>query len=211
VVVSLCLTDVGDDNIGIKSDGVVAGRTFATENILVTDCTFLRGQGVSIGSETFGGVRNVTVRNCNFDGTANGIRIKSQRGRGGIVENIRYEHINMKNVDPAIVFTCYYLTTSDGDVAQLPGKTTPIYRNIHINNLRAMSPKAAGIIIGLPESPITDVVFEDVRIWATTGLTVKNAKGIQFKDAQVLPTKGPPLITENAQIQGLENPASAAK
>ena len=95
VLITKCRIDVGDDNIAIKSGKPASGREFASENITVTDCTFLHGHGMSIGSETVGGVRNVTVRNCTFDGTENGIRIKSQRGRGGIVENISYSDITM--------------------------------------------------------------------------------------------------------------------
>ncbi len=206
-----CLMDVGDDNIAIKSGAVVPGRAFASDNIMVTDCTFLRGQGMSIGGETLGGVRNVTVRNCTFDGTANGIRIKSQRGKGGIVENLNYDHLTMKNVDPAIVFTCYYQTNSEGDTAQPVGKTTPVYSNIYVSNLRAVCPGAAGQIVGLPESPVTDIILENVHISAATGFTVKNAKGIHFRNVQISPAKGPPLMTENAQVQGFENPATSIK
>ena len=73
---------------------------------------------MSIGSETVGGVRNLTVRNCTFENTDNGLRIKSQRGKGGIVENISYSDITMKNVNPAITLTCYYMNNSAGDTVQ---------------------------------------------------------------------------------------------
>jgi polygalacturonase len=211
VRITRSVMDVGDDNICIKSGATVPGRAFASDNITVMDCTFLRGQGLSIGSETLGGVRNVTVRNCTFDGTANGIRIKSQRGKGGIVENLNYDRLTMKNVDPAIVFTCYYLTNSEGDTAQPVEKTTPIYSNIYISNVRATCPQDAGLIAGLPESPVTDVILENVQISAATGFTVKNAKGIHFRNVQITAAKGPPLITENAQVQGFENPATSSK
>ena len=73
---------------------------------------------MSIGSEVVGGVRNVTVRNCTFEGTENGLRIKSRRGKGGTVENISYSDITMKNVDPAITLSCEYGGTSAKDAAQ---------------------------------------------------------------------------------------------
>jgi polygalacturonase len=218
VLITRCRIDVGDDNVAIKSSRKIPGREFATENITVTDCTFLHGHGMSIGGETVGGVRNVTVRNCTFEGTENGIRIKSQRGKGGVVENISYSDIVMKNVDPAITLTCYYMYNSAGDAvqksapkedaAQVADDKTPIYRNIRITNLQATTKRAAGVILGLPESAISNVVLENVQIAAaTTGLSVKNAKGIQFKNVQLTNKEGPALLTENAEVDGWKDPA----
>jgi polygalacturonase len=216
VLITKCRIDVGDDNVAIKSSRKVKGREFGCENITVTDCVFLHGHGMSIGSESVGGVRNVTVRNCTFENTENGIRIKSQRGRGGIVENISYSDITMKNVNPAITLTCFYAYNSAGDskqqsapkpdVAQPVTETTPVYRNIHIRNLTATCEKSAGIIRGLPESLISDVVLENVSITAaTTGLAIQNAKGIQFKNVQVANKEGPPFVVENAHVEGLKD------
>ncbi|HZL42153.1 MAG TPA: glycoside hydrolase family 28 protein [Verrucomicrobiae bacterium] len=215
VLITHCRIDVGDDNIAIKAGKKIDGRDFACEDITVTDCTFLHGHGLSIGSETAGGVRNVTVRNCTFEGTENGIRIKSQRGKGGIVENLTYTDITMKNVDPAITLTCYYQTNSSQDMGQqsTPAEedskpmdsTTPVYRNIHIKNLTATCVKSAGMIVGLPESPISNVILENVHITsATTGFLIRNAKGIQLKNTQVTPGQGPAFIVENAKVTGLE-------
>jgi len=215
VLITRCRMDVGDDNISIKSNGAIPGRAFASEDITVTDCVFLHGHGMSIGAATVGGVRNATVRNCTFEDTENGIRIKSRRGRGGTVENIRVSDITMKNVDPAITLTCYYMNNSARDVversapkddpAQPVNETTPIFRNIRISNLTATCRRSAGIIIGLPESPISDVVLENVSITAaTTGLSVKNARGIQFKNVTVTNKEGPPFTVENAQVEGLK-------
>jgi len=214
VLITKCRIDVGDDNIAIKSGRKVDGREFACENITVTDCVFLHGHGVSIGSETLGGVRNLMVRNCTFEGTENGIRIKSARGKGGVVENLTYSDITMKNVDPAITFTCYYMNNSakdpvqrsapKEDAAQPVAEGIPIYRNIRISNLTATCERTAGIIIGLPESLISDVVLENVHISASSGLTIRNAKGIKLKNVQIETKKGPPFILENAEVEGLE-------
>ena len=178
MLITKCDIDVGDDNVAIKSGKKVEGREFACEDITVTDCIFRHGHGMSIGSEVVGGVRNVTVRNCTFEGTENGLRIKSRRGKGGIVENISYSNITMKNVDPAITLTTYYMYSSAGDPsqpsapkdggAQPVNDTTPIYRNIRISNLKATCTKSAGTILGLPESHISDVVLENVEITAAT-------------------------------------------
>jgi polygalacturonase len=215
VLITRCRIDTGDDNISIKSSKAIPGRAFASEDITVTDCVFLHGHGMSIGSGTIGGVRNVTVRNCTFENTENGIRIKSQRGKGGTVENIRFSDITMKNVDPAITLTSYYMNNSardpversapKEDPAQPVNATTPIFRNIRISNLTATCQRSAGSIIGLPESPISDVVLENVHITAaTTGFSVKNTRGIQFKNVTVTNKEGPPFIVENAQVEGLK-------
>ncbi len=214
VLITKCTIDVGDDNVAIKAGKKVAGREFASEDITVTDCTFLHGHGMSIGSETDGGVRNVTVKNCTFENTENGLRIKSQRGKGGIVENISYSDITMKNVNPAITLTCYYMNNSAGDAARPSGagsnsalaiaSNTPVYHNIRISNLKATCPRMAGIIIGLPDSRISNVVFENVQISAAKSFEIRNAKGIQLKNVTVSVKEGPPFAIENAQIEGLE-------
>jgi polygalacturonase len=210
VLITKCLIDVGDDNIAIKAGKKIAGREFASENIAVTDCTFRHGHGISIGSETVGGVRNVTVRNCTFENTENGLRIKSQKGKGGLVEHIIYSDITMKNVNPAVTLTCLYANNSANDktkpaVVETSASTenTPLYRDIQIRNVTASCVKEAGIINGLPESCITNVVFENVRITASTGFVIRNAKGIVFKNSSVTVKKGEPLILENAQVEGL--------
>jgi len=214
VLITRCTIDVGDDNVAIKAGKKVAGREFASENITVTDCAFRHGHGMSIGSETDGGVRNVTVKNCTFENTENGIRIKSQVGKGGVVENISYSDLTMKNVDPAITFTCYYMNNSAKDTAPasvprenrapaVEGKI-PLYHDIRVTNLKATCERSAGVILGLPESCISNVVFENVVLSANTGLTIHNARGIQFKNSSVTVESGPAFTAENAQIEGLK-------
>jgi len=213
VLITHCTIDVGDDNVAIKAGRRVPGREFASENILVSDCTFLHGHGMSIGSETGGGVRNVVVTNCTFIGTENGLRIKSQQGKGGLVENIRYSHITMTNVDPAITFTCYYQNNSAKDspgekpASDIPApalaKGTPAYRDIYITDLTAICQRSAGIITGLPECCVSNVVLENVSITAASGFKITNARGIQLHHVTITPLTGPPYILANAQAEGL--------
>ncbi len=213
MLITKCKIDVGDDDVAIKAGKRIPGHDFESEDITVTDCTFLHGHGMSIGSETLGGVRNVTVRNCTFEDTENGLRIKSQRGKGGLVENIRISDITMKNVNPAITLTCYYMFNSAGDANQQSDVTagavqpvnvrTPIFRNIYISNVTATCQKSAGIIMGLPESVISNVVLENIRISSATGMTIRNAKGIQCRNVQVTAQEGPPFILDNAQVTGV--------
>ncbi|HYA78925.1 MAG TPA: glycosyl hydrolase family 28 protein, partial [Candidatus Nitrosopolaris sp.] len=213
VLITKCTVDVGDDNVAIKAGRKVAGREFASDDITVADCTFLHGHGMSIGSETDGGVRNVTVKNCTFENTENGIRIKSQAGKGGVVENISYRDLTMKNVDPAITFTCYYMNNSAKDAtpafvsrengARAVGEKIPVYHDIRVTNLKATCERSAGVIWGLPESCISNVVFENVILSAKSGLTIHNARDIQFKNSSVMVASGPAFSAENAQVEGL--------
>ena len=206
VVVTNCFIDVGDDNIAIKSGKKVEGREFATENITIVDCVFKHGHGMSIGSETVGGVRDVFVRNVSFENTENGIRIKSDTKRGGIVENLVCENITMKNVNPAITLTCVYQGTSSGDKKAgetQSGANIPLFRNIRISNLNATCPKAAGLILGLPQSCITNVILENVKIEAAKPFSISNAKGVQLKNVSVTLPSGEPFKLENAEVTGL--------
>ncbi len=206
VTITRCLIDVGDDNVAVKSGGKVPGREFACDGLTVTDCTIKHGHGISIGSETVGGVKNVVVRNCTFEDTDNGIRIKSDRTRGGTVEDVLYENITMKNVRGAITITSYYPRIPGSDTAQPVTDTTPAYKNITIRNLTATSTKSAGAIVGLPESPIEGVTLENVRIRADrTGLELRHVRAAELVNVKVMPRSGPPLIVRDAEINGDTN------
>lgn len=205
VTITKCLIDVGDDNVAVKSGKRMDGREFACENLTITDCTFKHGHGLSIGSETVGGVKNVVVKNCTFEETDNGIRIKSDRKRGGTVENFVCEDITMKNVRGAITLTSYYPRIPANDEAQPVTDTTPKYRNITIRNLTATSSKSAGVIVGLPESHIENVVLENVTIAAEQGgLELRHAKAVVFKNVKVATKKGEAYIVNDAEISGLK-------
>jgi len=216
VTITHCLIDTGDDDIAIKSGKKIAGREFACENITVTDCVFRHGHGMSIGSETVGGVRQVVVNHCRFEDTDNGLRIKSGRGRGGVVEDIRYSNITMKNVHPAISIVGYYqYSTNDkfpeADTARPMTETTPVFRDIIISNLTATVTREAGLIVGLPESPVSNAELVNVHLTAETGLTIRNARGIRFINSRISVKNGPRFSAENAEIEGLENQAQPLK
>jgi polygalacturonase len=214
VLITKCSFDTGDDDVAIKAQRKVKGRKFACENIMVTDCTFLHGHGMSVGSETRGGVRNVVVKNCTFADTENGLRLKSARGKGGLVENVLFEDITMTNVDPAITFSCYYTFNSaqdpvqkaipEDDTVQPINDQTPIFRDVRVKNVTATCQRNAGMIVGLPEKFFSDVVFENVHISAVTGMKIESAAGIRFKNSQVMVKEGKPFIVKNAQVSGIE-------
>lgn len=200
VLIAHCRIDTDDDCIAIKSGGP-AGE--GVSDVLITDCTFLHGHGCSFGSETSGGDRRVTVRNCTFDGTDIGVRLKSDRTRGGLVEDVVYENLTMKNVGQAIVIVSYY---PDRDIPQFGehaeskpvGPTTPAWHRITIRNVTATGcTKNAGMILGLPESPATDITLENVSIEAPAGLRLGYAKNLTLKKVAVKAAAGEPLLIED--------------
>jgi polygalacturonase len=204
VTITGCTIDCGDDNIAIKASKKVEGREFACEDITVTNCTFKHGHGMSIGSETTGGVRRVRVKNCTFEDTDNGIRIKSERSRGGRVQDVVYEDIKMTNVRGAIYIACYYPKVPREDETQPISDTTPRYSGIVIRNLNATSTLAAGVIAGLPESSIDGVTLENVSIKAAkTGLEIRNARGVKVKDSKIEPRSGASYIVRDSEVEGL--------
>ncbi|TDH28818.1 glycoside hydrolase family 28 protein [Segetibacter sp. 3557_3] len=200
VHISNCHISVGDDCITIKSGKDRAGRKMATpaENYTITNCTMLSGHGgVVIGSEMSGDVKKITISNCVFDGTDRGIRIKSARGRGGVVEDIRVDNIIMKNIkDQAIVLDLQYARTQPEPVSE----RTPIFRNIHFSNITAQTNQAI-FINGLAEMPVDDITFNDIQFESKTGATIKEATNIAFHNVRINTTTGSSLIGEN--ISGL--------
>ncbi|MBI5035249.1 MAG: glycoside hydrolase family 28 protein [Chloroflexi bacterium] len=174
VHVSNCHIDVGDDCVTIKSGIETEARELLVpcENITITNCTMVHGHGgVVIGSEMSGGVRNVVISNCIFVGTDRGIRLKSRRGRGGIVEDIRVTNVVMTDVLCPFTMNLYYHINARGNKyvsdkqPQAVTQDTPIFRRIHYSHITARNSQyAAAFLYGLPEAPIEDVSFDDVSI-----------------------------------------------
>ena len=173
VQISNCRIDTGDDCITLKSGKDAPGRRLGRpdENITITNCVMLRGHGgVTIGSEMSGGVRNITVSNCIFQGTDIGIRIKSQRGRGGVVEGLAVSNIIMDSVPHPFTITTFYTGSDDKPSEQFPvTEETPTFRNMLFSNISARGAKDAGSITGLKELPIADITFFNVKIESETG------------------------------------------
>ena len=186
VLIRRCTIDTGDDNIALKGGGV-GGEP--TENVTVTDSIFLHGHGVSIGSETEAGVRNFLVQRCTFENTGTALRIKSDRTRGGVIENVTYRDITMKNVEAAITISLFY---DDRKAALKPEakavtEATPKVRDIHFLNITCEgTTKKAGEIFGLPESPATDITLENVRITGAAGpFTQQDTRNLRFLNVDV--------------------------
>jgi polygalacturonase len=192
IVIDHVYADVGDDNVAIKSGPINSpGPDDPSRNITITDCTFLHGHGLSIGSELAGGAQNIRAERIHFEGTDQGIRVKSNRDRGNDVGNFVFRDITMKNVKTAILISEYYpkVLPPENEAPQAVGRLTPHFHDIVIENVTATGGQTAGVIIGLPESPVKNVVLTNVKLSAVEGLTISNAE-VTGKGVVVTPAKG---------------------
>jgi polygalacturonase len=191
VVIDHVYSDVGDDNIAIKSGPINSpGPDDPSRNITITDCTFKHGHGLSIGSELSGGAQNIRAERISFEGTDNGIRVKANRDRGHDVGNLVFRDITMKDVKNTLIISEYYpkVLPPDGEAAQAVGRLTPHFHDILIENVTSTGSQTAAVIAGLPESPVTGVVLKNVNIEAQKGMTIGYAEvkgtGVVVKAAQ---------------------------
>ena len=192
--------DAGDDGICLKSgkdaDGRRRGRP--CENVVVDGCTVFAGHGgFVVGSEMSGGVRNIMVRNCQFLGTDVGLRFKSTRGRGGIVENIYVDGLSMMDIKTyALTFNMYYGGKSVAEVLAEGGQQptvstmpvteeTPIFRNIDIRNVVCRNAGMAMEFNGLPEMPIDGIHLKNIDISAHEGSVFNYGKDITKDNVNV--------------------------
>jgi polygalacturonase len=210
----------GDDIVAIKSSRVDPKHLASVENIVIRGNRGGAGRGISIGSGTAGGVRHVLVEGNAIKGAMYGIRIKTPRGKGGLVEDVVFRDNRLEDVEVAMVFSAYYegygfdypatearLKREGGFLLGMqiyppeteparPYKTnaTPWIRNVTVDGLTATADKA-GIVIGLPEKRIEGLVFRNVHVKAREGLRVRHAQ-MDARGLEVVATEGPALITE---------------
>ncbi|MBU1822375.1 MAG: glycoside hydrolase family 28 protein [Bacteroidetes bacterium] len=209
VLIEDCIIDVGDDNICLKSgrdeEAWRLGRP--CENVVVRRCRTLAGHGgFVIGSEMSAGVRNVLVEDCHFAGTDRGLRFKSRVGRGGVVENIWLRNISMDTIrNEAIVFDLLYDSEPIERAIQYSEQATdlahaPVFRNIHMENIRCQSAQTALSLRGLPGgSYLTDLTFKNLDIKAKKGAICSQVSNLSFAQSSIVPQAGPVFRLENCQ------------
>jgi polygalacturonase len=208
VLIQDCDVSVGDDNFTCGGN---------TSDVLITNCTYGYGHGVSIGSYTSGGVSNITVVNCTFNNTEQGIRIKTDRDRGGFVHNLSYLNLHMTNVEfPILVYASYMATNrayrglaklTPAIAATYPRaevtSKTPAYRDITFSNITAtVQPGGrAGLIWGLPEMAATNILLDHVNITADKPFGIFEAQNVRVVNCQIITPDGTnKLSSANAQI-----------
>jgi Endopolygalacturonase len=208
ILIKNCDISTGDD------DYTCGGNT---SDVLITNCKYGYGHGLSIGSPTHGGVSNITVENCTFTNTECGIRIKSDRDRGGVVQNLTYRNLTIKNVRiPILIYAAY--NAQDRQYRDLQkitpevaatypsapiGDTTPIFRNITFQNINATveNGKRAGLIWGLPEAAVTNVLLQNVNIKADNSFGVFFSNNVRFENCNIITKEGKnKLAITHAQV-----------
>jgi polygalacturonase len=214
VVVHHSNFDVGDDAICIKSgkDKVGRDRGIQSENIVIKNCIVYHGHGgVTVGSEMSGGVRNLHVSDCSFIGTDVGLRFKSNRGRGGIVENIYMSKINMVRIPAqAISIDLFYGGKSASEMLEdnnqeEPNETlpvteeTPLFRNIFIRDIICKGAYQAIFMQGLPEMNLDNIQFENILMEADKGISCKDANHINIKGLKLVIKKLPAFDFTNSR------------
>lgn len=192
--------DAGDDGICIKSGKDKDGRERGEpcQNVIVKNNVVLHGHGgFVVGSEMSGGVKNIFVDNCTFMGTDVGLRFKSTRGRGGVVENIHISNINMINIpNEALIFNLFYGGKGPGepgyddnkgaDIVPPVSEETPCFKDIYIKNVVCNDAGRAVFFNGLPEMRISNINMENMIITnANRGIELSQADGVNIQNVKV--------------------------
>lgn len=216
-----CNFDVGDDAICIKSGKDKEGRDrgMPNENLVVKNCVVFHGHGgVTVGSEMSGGVRNLHVSNCTFIGTDVGLRFKSNRGRGGVVENIYISNIEMINIPTqAISFNLYYSGRSasedleageNGTVEKLLPVTeeTPQFKNISIHDVTCKGAYQGIFLQGLPEMNLDNIRLENILIESDYGMICTDTQHVKIRNLTLITQRNPAIDLKNCnnvQFDGL--------
>lgn len=204
-----CVFDTGDDGITIKSGRDEEGRKrgVPTSEVIVRNCTVYRSHGgFVIGSEMSGGVKNLYISNCTFIGSDIGLRFKTVRGRGGVVENIYASNINMKDIVSEAVFFDMYYSAKDpvalaGEKRELPkvefksvDETTPVFKNFYLKNLTCNGASKGIFIRGIPEMPVENIFIENAVLQSQQGVYVEEAKNIHLKHLNVQCVNTDPVV-----------------
>ncbi len=203
VVIYNCMIDVGDDGICLKPGTIAFSQKPgpACENIVVADCVVYHAHGgFVIGSESNGGARNVSVHNCVFIGTDVGLRFKSARGRGGVIEKIFIDGIQMREiVTDAILFDMYYSggapdveARKDLTIRKAEPVTdrTPQFKDFFVKNIVCNGADRAVVINGLPELSIKNMILDNVSITSKRGAFIADADGVQLNGCRIVPQSG---------------------
>ncbi|SDK63657.1 DNA sulfur modification protein DndE [Catalinimonas alkaloidigena] len=227
VLVEDCTFDVGDDGICLKSGRDEEGRKrgIPTENVIIRNSTVFHAHGgFVVGSEMSGGVRNIYASNCTFVGTDIGIRFKTTRGRGGVVDQVYLTDINMADIlGEAILFNMYYAAQDPvalvGENRALPDMKpepvndgTPQFKDIFMQNVFCRSAAKAITMRGLAEMNIRNVRLENAVLRADEGATIAETDGLTLKNVQLVPLKEQTafhihnsrnLVLENVRVGGM--------
>lgn len=192
-----CNIAVGDDNIAMDS---------GSQNVTIQNCVFGTGHGCSVGSYA-SNVGNIVVDGCSFTNTTSGIRLKTARDRGGLESYFTYSNITMSGVTNPFYVTSYYPkepSSPSTDPPQAITATTPTWQHLLFKNITVTGSPNAGTLWGLPEQSISDVVFDNVSIAATSGMKANFVDGLVFKNGSSITTNGSVAVTSySSTVSGI--------
>ena len=205
-IIENCHITCGDDNIAMGATGPI-------NDLLITNCVFGFGHGVSLGSSVRNGASNLVVANCSFNGGTFGLRLKADKDSGGLVRNLFYHDITMTNVQMPILIYSYYKTAggaakishfTPAQVAAMEAQpvtaTTPVWRDITFSNITANGTVAGGTIWGCPEMAVSNINFIRVNINAPGPFNIYNARGIRFENCDIRLKDGQKFTMYNADV-----------
>ncbi len=191
VLIYKCTVSAGDDGICMKSSRDKSGNA-ALRNVVIADCIVYHAHGgFVIGSNTDGGMENISVRNCDYIGTDIGLRFKSARGRGGVVKNVYVSNIFMKDIiHEAILFNTYYEELGKSEGPQPVTDMTPVFESFHIDSIYCSGASQAVRVEGLPEMPIKNIDISNAVITAERGFSAGFAADFHLTNVKIIPVKG---------------------
>jgi hypothetical protein len=197
VRVTKCDIECDDDCISIKSGRDADGRRVnrPSEDIVIEGCRFGYGHGaVALGSETAGGIRNVVVRDCTVeDDNWAAIRFKTAPSRGGVVENVTFRDIRLRDVRRAFEMNMIWANKE-----KPPADPLPVFRDVRFINVSGTA-KSGGIMLGLKDSPIRNVVFENCKVDAQTGLLLDRAEQVDVSGLELTVKEGRAVVWKVAK------------
>uniref|UniRef100_Q02B94 Glycoside hydrolase, family 28 n=1 Tax=Solibacter usitatus (strain Ellin6076) TaxID=234267 RepID=Q02B94_SOLUE len=214
VRISDCYIDTGDDGIVIKSGKDADGRRVnrPAENISITNCNVHRAHGaVVLGSEISGWIRNLVASNITCDGTQMGVRIKTRRGRGGGIEDVRFDNWTMQNVARGINISSFYVMAPENKSTppeEPVSERTSIYRNIAISHMTINNSRLVIDIEGIPEMPIDGLRISDIVATAQIGMKAYNTKAMELHNVQLSAKTGPVFLIRDSTDLELDNVGS---
>lgn len=227
-IVEDCHFDTGDDGICIKSGRDAEGRKrgLPTKDVIVRNCVVYHAHGgFVVGSEMSGGTNNMFVSNCTFIGTDIGLRFKTTRGRGGMVENIYVNNINMKEIAAeAILFDMYYMAKDPvvlaGEKREPPvvetkpvDESTPQFQNFYFRNITCNGASKGIFVRGIPEMHVKNILLENAVLQADDGIDIQEASNITLNNVTMISRNTNPvayvLNSDNITMNNLKYADSA--
>jgi polygalacturonase len=208
--ISDCFFATGDDCIVIKSGRDADGRRVArpTEHIAITNCVMYEGHGaIVIGSETSGDIRDIVASNIVAKGTDRGIRIKSQRGRGGVVENVRCSNFVIEDAQSmGIEITTLY---SRNLPVEPVSERTPVFRNFAFSAITMINGRQAVSVQGLEEKAIEGLRFTDITATGQLGFLCDHAADVELHHVRVNATTGGAFVFDRLHHLVLDDVTSS--